>query len=408
MSSPGESSHLSGVSWPSRWLCREGDPDVALKSILNAVLERLRRTSSEIAPASAVQPVRPVWHAGESLAVDKSVILAAVEQLNKNEDDLERESLQVISAFKVPKYLFSSTRKSYHLDAQARPLHGAASDKVAMLRERFSLIQQRIARNRSFSRPVTLASDGTKDWVDLTSLDSLRTHEAETLTVLGMLVPDGGASGWALEDMTTRVPVSLEGCARYPGLYTENCVVLAQGMLSFDGVFQVSHLGLPPPESRTNSLLTMGIVDTYGVLRTPAEWSEALHHEQSQQSSFLFFSDCHLDSEAVLARLRRCFHGFLAAGAIPQLIVLCGPFTSVPSGTVPGFRKVFAQAMDNLAKILEEFPPIAESSHIVLVPAMSDPGSANVLPRAPVSLATLDCMPHQERLRSCPLAFAPV
>lgn len=44
-----------------------------------------------------------------------AAVEAAVTELTKNEDDVREEAMQVVSAFKQPKYLFNPARKTYFL-----------------------------------------------------------------------------------------------------------------------------------------------------------------------------------------------------------------------------------------------------------------------------------------------------
>jgi len=198
------------------------------------------------------------------------MVVAAVEESSRAEDDRKREALQVVSAFKTPHYTFNASRRTYHLDTLARPLHGSAKHKIAMLRGRLAQVQQRLTRSSRFRRPVSAKAAKETAWVELSSIESLVTKEGERATVLGMLVPagPGSATRWALEDLHSRVPVSLEECQRMPGLYTESSILLAQGQMDDEGVFHVWHAGMPPPESRTDSLVALGVVDQYQVRAT--------------------------------------------------------------------------------------------------------------------------------------------
>lgn len=81
------------------------------------------------------------------------------------------------------------------------------------------------------------------------------------------------------------VPISLTDATVMNGLYTETCIVLAQGLLGDDGVFRVSAIGHPPVETRTKSLVAMGIVDPYQVMRTPAEMRREAELEEKTTSA---------------------------------------------------------------------------------------------------------------------------
>ena len=53
-----------------------------------------------------------------------------------------------------------------------------------------------------------------------------------------------------LEDLTGQIQVDVSHAATSSGLYTENCIVVAEGEVRKDGVFEVRALGFPPAESR--------------------------------------------------------------------------------------------------------------------------------------------------------------
>ena len=44
---------------------------------------------------------------------------------------------------------------------------------------------------------------------------------------------------YALEDLSARLPVDLSSAERTHGLFTQNCIVVAEGELREDGVFKV-------------------------------------------------------------------------------------------------------------------------------------------------------------------------
>lgn len=85
------------------------------------------------------------------------------------------------------------------------------------------------------------------------------------------------------------------------GIYTEGCVVLAEGAM-VDGAFHVQFMAQPPPEKRDDSLISMGVVDPLGVIDTPQEF-RAMYDMQCRavDSMFVVLSDVHLDNADVRA-----------------------------------------------------------------------------------------------------------
>jgi hypothetical protein len=104
----------------------------------------------------------------------------------------------------------------------------------------------------------------------------------------------------------------------------------------------------------------------------------------SRPRSFLFLSDVHLDVPAVLEGLSRLLAGYVAAGALPSLIVLMGDFCSHPFGQHAGDRDRYRARFDALADLLAGFPGLAGNTAIVLVPGPNDPGTCGALPRPPI------------------------
>ena len=153
----------------------------------------------------------------------------------KDEDDEWR----LIQAFDTPKLQYDSLRQQFHYDTNAsQTLLGSASDKVNMMTQRYLRIQQRVARMST-----------------LTCIDRLLgTSALASQLLLGMLhrTPNGGLE---LEDLSGTIPLVLsqESKMDQNGFYTEGIFVLTEGFYDH-GVFQVTRLGLPPLESKAQSL----------------------------------------------------------------------------------------------------------------------------------------------------------
>jgi hypothetical protein len=114
-------------------------------------------------------------------------------------------------------------------------------------RERFHLVAQRLDRSKLFSRPALSAAGGAaggvSHGVELTPLQALLGTAGATRFVLGSLSLLDDGRYW-LEDTTGAVAVDLTRAATAAGLFTENCVVVAEGELRRDGVFQARRAAL--------------------------------------------------------------------------------------------------------------------------------------------------------------------
>ncbi|KAH9724728.1 DNA polymerase epsilon subunit B [Citrus sinensis] len=62
-------------------------------------------------------------------------------------------AIRVIDAFLVPKFRYDSIKKHFYQHAGSLPIHGEASAKAALYRDRFLLLFQRVSRDQHFSRP---------------------------------------------------------------------------------------------------------------------------------------------------------------------------------------------------------------------------------------------------------------
>lgn len=264
---------------------------------------------------------------------------------------------------------------------EARPLHADADAKIAMLAERFALVHERLMRNELFVPPVMGSG---RSYIELTPIESLRGCEGRVVRVLGMITqPEEGV--FHLEDLHRSVRADFSHCTVLKGLFTETSIVLAEGEFTADGVFAVHVLGFPPAERRLRSLVSMGVVDPFQVIRTPQEWDTALALERRMEEVMMVFaSDLHLDRKEVREGLHTMLEGYTRVGSIPDMFVLCGPFMSTPFGAGRDDRRTFEDLMESLGDLIARFPEIAARSRFVIVPGPSDPGSGRVLPRAPL------------------------
>ena len=292
---------------------------------------------------------------------------------------------------------------SLRSDENPRPLHADASAKVALFRERFELVHQRLRRNDLFTPPVLGASK--PEYVELTPIESLPGVRGTAATVLGLIIqPEEG--DFALEDLQRSIRADFSHAETTAGLFTEGSIVLAQGVLQDDDVFRVDMMGFPPAEPRVQSLVAMGSVDPFQVIRTPAEWSAAHALERAASDvMFVVASDIHLDQPDVMAQLETMFRGFTQCGVVPDMFILCGPFMLSPFGSHRDDRRTFVRLMDSLADLIARFPSITSTSRFVLVPGPNDPGSAGVLPQPPLPRSF--CKSLEDRVANVTLASNP-
>ncbi|KAK4488987.1 hypothetical protein RD792_004778 [Penstemon davidsonii] len=83
-----------------------------------------------------------------------SLLLEAEAAVEENPTTSSAASLKIINAFDFPKFRYDPIKKLFHKYTGNLPIHGDASAKVTLYRDRFLLLFQRISRDPHFSRPV--------------------------------------------------------------------------------------------------------------------------------------------------------------------------------------------------------------------------------------------------------------
>ena len=206
--------------------------------------------------------------------------------------------------------------------------------KTQLYVDRFLLIQQRLRRHALF-RPVQWGQLGSsrpsRDVAELTELKALLGLVGERRYVTGFLTrQDEGR--YFIEDLSARLPLDLTQAETADGIFTENCIVVAEGELTPGGAFRALAVGLPPAEPRVESLAALQGLDFFGgknaskAQQTPEErgrW-EAMYSEDR----VVILSDVHLDRPEVLESLHTVFKGFSAMEPPPSAFVLMGNFQS--------------------------------------------------------------------------------
>ena len=157
------------------------------------------------------------------------------------------------------------------------------------------------------------------------------------------------------------------------GMFTENCIVLAEGYLQDQvrfskitfiiisrrprnlQVFHVQVLGMPLCERREETLKHVVGMDFTGrptqtnrsLLTSALGLSPASHlakqlkrREQQDDMMMVVLSDVWLDVEGVFSALADMLRGFIEATLIPSVIVLMGNFTSKPLGSSTAVRAI--------------------------------------------------------------------
>ena len=137
---------------------------------------------------------------GLGAIVTEATVTTVVADLSKEEADVDQERFQLLNAFDTPKLSYDAATKRFTVadvpDAGHLSLHAGPEAKVAMLRERFLLVQQRVQRNDMFSKPLLASSAVSgRSYIELATVDSLLGSTSGVKWLLGMLceVEEGAA-----------------------------------------------------------------------------------------------------------------------------------------------------------------------------------------------------------------------
>ncbi len=339
-------------------------PDEFL-GVLDKIVARIKETGG-----SGIVRVEAMRSAIEAVSVAGSTSTSSTGQI-----------IFVIDAVRTPRFRYDVVRKAFApVAACAGQLHhGAAKSKREMFAERFRMIHQRLLRQKQFAPPES-RFEKKRSYVELTLCRSLLSQAGERRVVFGMISCHKEGS-YVIEDLDCHVELDLREAKIDTGLFTENCFVLAEGVLE-DDVFVVSGMSFPPAETRKQTLLMYPNLGSGGLRLGPADRARLEGLQKSgglEDQMAVILSDVWLDKPAVLDNLRILFKGF--SGGYAPLFVLMGNFTSRPLGLRGEDLAKLRGYFGRLAKLILEFPDLVESAKFVFVPGPRDIGIGNVLPR---------------------------
>lgn len=337
----------------------------------------------------------------------------------------------VISAREIPKLCYDYIKKSYYTSIPGKSERGTdalfsapkasgpqnlcfgdAASKFNVFKSRFELIKLRVLRNPSVFNSTDSSlllmprGNGNGSKVPLTSIEAL-TGSVGTHTILGILDQENDGT-WFLEDPDSKVAVDLSHATFSQGLITQCGVYLARGIIE-NGKFVVSALGIPPIESREETLAAFGSSLDYfggGVFNQPQlqlqsqkappkkkgkmdvednddDDDDDEEDDEEGGPEIVVLSDLWLDDPSVMKDFAELLSSLEESGKAPEVMVLMGNFTSKPFGGGSDQSAVTA-LFENLAATIERMSPlVAKDTCFVVVPGPTDPcGSlAGPLPR---------------------------
>eukprot|EP00850_Spirogloea_muscicola_P010866 SM000065S20215 [mRNA] locus=s65:288301:292052:- [translate_table: standard] len=322
-----------------------------------------------------------------SNVVRKSVVDEVLAQLGGAALHQDKDHLMVIDAFEMPRNRYDPVRKVFFRDTGARSLHSDASSKTELYRERLALLQQRLLRNKLFTRPALLLKGSETEYCELTPIQSLVGCTGRKYVMGAISQLEDGR--FFLEDNNASVPHSEFSMAltkrihlTTTGLFTENSMVVIEGELQPEGVFKAKAMGYPPVKHRDDMKVTDGL-DFFGAgpLKADEERQLLELEKAAMNDMFVVLSDVWLDNEESMRRLETVLAGYESVEVVPSLFIFIGDFCSKPCNLAFSDFSLLKSQFSKLGATISSHSRIRASSRFIFVPGPGDPGPAHVLPR---------------------------
>ncbi len=181
-----------------------------------------------------------------------------------------------------------------------------------------------------------------------------------------------------LEDLNNTVTLDVTNCKPEEGLYTDHCMVLADGELR-QGKFVVFSMSMPPLEEARTTLATFPNVDLFGgapeaLLRSEIE----IFQRSAEDTMLVVLSDVWLDKPSCMAKLEQLFEGY--KDIVPTAFIFMGNYTSRPLSQTADVTKLQA-SFAGLARLIVKFKSLALGSRWIFARGPADGGGPLVFPQ---------------------------
>ncbi|XP_047046505.1 DNA polymerase epsilon subunit B-like [Lolium rigidum] len=292
-----------------------------------------------------------------------------------------RSALRVVDSFVVPRFHYDPIKKVFYEHTGRLSIHGEAGDKAALYRDRYQVLLQRLARDKYFSRPAFETVMTENDSCEITSIQSLIgcTGRRWIMGVISQLEE----RQFYLEDLTGAVPIDLANAKITSGFFVENTVIVAEGELLSNGIFQVNTCGFPPLEDREASLSLLMGLDFFGGGVIPTEETLRLSSLENKavNDMFVILSDVWLDNPETMEKLGIVLDGYESVEVVPSLFVLMGNFCSQPCNLAFNSFEELRLQFGKLGEMIAARTRLKEHSRFLFVPGPDDAGPSKALPR---------------------------
>ncbi|KAK8792004.1 hypothetical protein WA158_005381 [Blastocystis sp. Blastoise] len=302
--------------------------------------------------------------------IDVQSINIAISELTKTETEHLSNFINVFGAFDTPLLRFDASRKLYYTDQARKGYLSTVKEKTDMLRERLQIVRQRVLRNDAFCPPILEYSK--QPYIKITSIESL-IGTTDPCILLGSLYR-GDKDDLYIEDLNGRVQCNISKTKWNKGIFTENCIVIAEGYME-DDVFMITQIGFPPSESRAQSLSLLKQISILDFAPNKAQ-------NEYKSTMMVILQEVFLDEQNVLTRLDILFKGIAEVHSTP-LFIFIGNFISKDHSLEgesfdPSYVK---SAFDSFSNIIQKYPEIAEKSRFIIIPGPHDVGNNNLIPQ---------------------------
>lgn len=319
----------------------------------------------------------------KSSIIDKQTVQSVVSILLQADAAVDETlgGLGVCDAFLVPKFRYDPIKKIFYKPSESPPpIHGNASAKAALYKDRFLFISQRLSRHQHFAKRAFDSEMSDFGSCEISQIQSL-VGQTGRRWVLGLIsqLEDGH---FYLEDLTASVEINLSNAKITTGFFTENTIVVAEGEMLLEGVFQVITCGFPPLEDREKSVKLLAGHDFFGggILTKEETLRLAELEKRAVNDMFVILSDIWLDNEEAMEKLERILDGYENQEVVPSLFVFMGNFSSHPfnlSFRPSSLRLQFGK----LGHMIAAHQQLTKHSRFLFIPGPDDPGPSKVLPR---------------------------
>lgn len=309
---------------------------------------------------------------------------AAAEENPNNTIGFGGSALRIINTFDVSKFRYDPVKKTFYEHAGRLALHGDASAKGTLYKDRFLLLFQRLSRLPEFSRPAFDSDFSEYGTCEISPIQSLVGQKGKRW-IMGLIsqLEDGH---FFLEDLSANVKFEFSDAKITTGFFLENTIVVAEGEMLPNGVFKAKTCGFPPLEDREKSETVCTGLDFFGGgTFTKEETLRLLEMERrAVKEMFVIISDVWLDNEETMGNLETVLNGYENVDVVPSLFVFMGNFCSQPCNLAFNSYSELRLQFGKLGQMICSHKRLMEHCRFLFIPGPHDVGPSTVLPRSPL------------------------